>query len=376
MSVPWWRRTLAKPDTVRADVCIIGGGIVGLSAADACARAGASVVLVERRALGSGASTRNAGFLMRGAASNYADASDTLGRERTRAAWRDSEQNLGLLTERFGIDGLTSFQRVPSSLIAADEGEAEAIERSAALMADDGFEVSLVHNGNDALWRSLRPRVALINPHDAAVNPAAMLERIASVVGAHANVTLIEHSEAVAIEPHSSGVRVLALHADVLASRLLVCTNAAVGELLPDLTDRAQPNRGQMLAMRHPTARLDASYYMDRGSEYIRQCHDGVIVVGGMRKHHAEDERTTSESPTGEVQADLERFAERALDGPGEVLARWAGTMGFSPDGLPVIEPVAGLPDGRALACVGMTGHGMSLGCIAACRASERLLTG
>src|SRR3989442_14294735 len=45
----------------RPDVAIVGGGIVGASAAMFLAEAGASGVLVERTAVGAGASGRNSG---------------------------------------------------------------------------------------------------------------------------------------------------------------------------------------------------------------------------------------------------------------------------------------------------------------------------
>src|SRR5688572_22251644 len=45
----------------RADLCIVGGGLTGLSAALHAARAGLDTVLLERGALGEGASGRNGG---------------------------------------------------------------------------------------------------------------------------------------------------------------------------------------------------------------------------------------------------------------------------------------------------------------------------
>jgi glycine/D-amino acid oxidase-like deaminating enzyme len=47
------------------------------------------------------------------------------------------------------------------------------------------------------------------------------------------------------------------------------------------------------------------------------------------------------------------------LDRPIRVVARWAGTMGFSPDGMPLVGPV-GASD-SVWFCGGFTGHGMSL---------------
>ena len=156
-------------------------------------------------------------------------------------------------------------------------------------------------------------------------------------------------------------------------------------ELVPELRSSVRPNRGQMLAIRVPGARLDHAYYLDRGSEYIRQGPHGTVVVGGMRKRHEDAERTAEEAPTPEVQGELERFAERVLGRGGEVVARWAGTMGFTADGLPIVSAVRLAEGGGrnisaadhppiAMFCGGFTGHGMSIGAATAIGAVRRLL--
>ncbi len=53
---------------VRADICVIGGGYTGLSAALHAAQAGARVVLVEGETIGFAASGRNGGQIHPGTA--------------------------------------------------------------------------------------------------------------------------------------------------------------------------------------------------------------------------------------------------------------------------------------------------------------------
>ncbi|HCT45039.1 MAG TPA: hypothetical protein DF699_07495 [Phycisphaerales bacterium] len=47
-----------------------------------------------------------------------------------------------------------------------------------------------------------------------------------------------------------------------------------------------------------------------------------------------------------------------------DITARWSGIMGFSPDGMPVIDrvPVHTLSNTNIWFCGGLTGHGMSMG--------------
>jgi glycine/D-amino acid oxidase-like deaminating enzyme len=372
MSVSYWNRTQPRGRELRADACVIGAGIAGLAAADELGRLGASVVVIERHTPGWGASTRNAGYLMRGTAESYAVAADQLGRDRARAVWTDSEANLRLLIERYAADSLPSFHRRPSVLVAMSEHERGALTRSADMLRDDGFDAALLTNGRDTLWTVLRPTLALENPRDAALSPAELIDAMLRRVTRHPRVTLLTATEVFAIDPDDSPVTIEAAGVTVRAEHALVCTNAYAGTLIPALRGRVIPNRGQMLALRAPGVRLDASYYLDAGSEYLRQAQDGTVILGGMRKRFEAQERTDSDDTTAELQAELERYAERTLGLRGAVVARWAGTMGFTADGLPITEPID--PAGRVWFCGGFTGHGMSLGVVTAHRAVAAML--
>lgn len=351
---------------------MVGGGISGVSVCLALARRGVTATLVERAELGAGASTRNAGFLMRGAADNYARAVESYGRETARALWRLTEENLrGLVAE--GAAALPSFSQTPSCLLALEEEEHEALHRSFDLLREDGFAARMIDDHDDAAWSGpMRPLGGLVNPQDAMVNPAELL----GLLGSKLPSAPIEHQEVHAIEPGPEGVAVRLTDGVVLADRVVVCTNASAAELLPQLGGVVEPNRGQMLAVRAAGRRLAFAYYANHGHEYFRQASPETIVVGGCRDRHADAERTLADRTTEATQGAIERFAASILGDPIEVTARWAGIMGFSADGLPVVGPVDGADpeESRVWCCVGFTGHGMSLAYAAAYLAAGGLL--
>jgi gamma-glutamylputrescine oxidase len=371
MTVSHWRR-VPVPRLVEADVVIIGAGICGLSAALAFSRRGLRTAVVERHTVGSGASTRNAGFLMRGAAENYAAAIGLYGRELARLVWRWTEENLaGLRAE--GLGALPSYRAVPSCLLALGGEELEELTRSVDLLREDGFGVGWMGRGDDSVWRHGRPMGGLLNPDDGAVNPAELMRLLAAKAG-----PIFEEQEVFAVE---AGLRSVVLRtADMAfaAPRILVCTNAYAPLLLPAMGQLVAPRRGQMLAIRAEGLRLDCSYYANHGYEYFRQGADGTVVVGGCRRPFADAEVGYEDMTTGPVQGALERFTEDRLGvrpGTYEVTARWAGAMGFSPDGLPLIGPVPG-SDPRVWFCGGFTGHGMSMAYRAAHAAAAAMLDG
>ncbi|MEO1746991.1 MAG: FAD-binding oxidoreductase, partial [Pseudomonadota bacterium] len=95
----WYEATVGDRPTypaldgdTRADVCIIGGGFTGLSAAAEAAKLGASVVLLEGARLGDGASGRNGGQLNTGQRSEAPEHAEALGFERAKALFDIAEE--------------------------------------------------------------------------------------------------------------------------------------------------------------------------------------------------------------------------------------------------------------------------------------------
>src|ERR1700687_6473655 len=86
--------------TVSADVCVVGGGIAGCSAALALAERGYRVVLLEAQRSGWGASGRSGGQAIFGTATEQADLERLLGIEDARRVWDVSLAGLVLLRQR------------------------------------------------------------------------------------------------------------------------------------------------------------------------------------------------------------------------------------------------------------------------------------
>lgn len=371
MTVSYWRRS-GPASEIQTDVAVIGAGIAGLSCALWLRRRGVRVVVLERGTVGCGASTRNAGFLMRGPAENYALASRTWGRQTARRLWQLNEENLALLYAE-GAGALASYRPTPSCLVAFEEEEAEQLRESAGMLEEDGFAVRWVTRGDDTMWRRGRALGGLVNPTDGSCNPVELVAMLRKVCGAD----VFEQQEVVSIEGDGDAVCVRTPDGIVRAARAMVCTNAYVSLLLDAMEGVVTPRRGQMFAAEAKGVRLDCCYYANHGSEYFRLAPDGMLVVGGCRTRFAEAEVGFEDRTTDQVQRALETFASAVLGVSFEVRARWAGTMGFSPDGLPLVGPVAGAwAPGAVWFCGGFTGHGMSMAFVTARDAVEAMMGG
>jgi len=355
VSTPFWAPPPEKyPGTLpdKADVLIVGGGIAGTSLLWHLARLRIDAVLVERHHLAWGASGRNAGFLLAGVASSYAEAVRTYGRDKAREVWELTNENHDRMLEAARGQEV-GHRRLGSAILPASDDERALLIESEQLLQEDGFE---------ARWDGTR----LVNPRDGEIDPAAMVAALAM----QARPRAIREGVAVtALEPRRRGVIVTAGDDQCEAGAVVLATNAYSNQLVPSL--KIQPTRAQMVATApdaNPIA--DMPIYSNFGYRYWRQLRTGEVLLGGWRDTSLESEKTDDDQPTPEIQAHIDR-ALADLHVSAEVTHRWAGTMGFTESGLPIAGPLDGMPN--VYVCAGFTGHGMGFAFMTAKRVAEAI---
>jgi len=343
-TTPFWL-TESKPSVDsasldRADIAIIGAGITGCACAHALASRGLSVRVHDARGIGEGASGRNGGFALRGAAARYDVARETYGTEAARELWRRTEDALDRLESLAG----EAFRRVGSLRLAADVEERVEIRAEYEALRDDGFA---------AEWRDelphLRPdfRGAIFHPRDGAIQPARFVQRLATRAA----------EAGVAFAPNQ---RVRSLD-ELDAEQIVIATDGSGRGLLPELDEALWPARGQVVATAPLAERLfDCPHYARQGFDYWQQLENGRIVLGGFRDFSILTEMTDEETTTEPIQEALDAFLAELLGQPPEVTHRWAGIFGLTQDLLPLVGPVPG-HDGVWVAA-GYSGHGNVFG--------------
>ncbi|MGH7777915.1 MAG: NAD(P)/FAD-dependent oxidoreductase [Candidatus Dormibacterales bacterium] len=339
-------RSVWQSPPARVGTVIVGGGITGLALL-ARPECGPATVLLESHQVGWGASGRNAGFLMAGVAANYERAAREHGREVARQVWAFTSRSHRLLAQALKGRGAGYARRGSWTLPESGE-EAASLESAAEMLREDGFE---------ARWRTrLPPPLAarpggLLAPGDGEVDPVKALAALAS----RAPGAVYQGIEVTALEAWAGGVRLEAGGGEILAERAVLATNAYLPLLIPSAPVR--PVRAQMLAT-EPCPRLaDRPAYSGWGHRYWRQVADGRLLAGGFRDAAVEEEVGYGLDTTAAVQARLDGHLAAIGAGGAVVTRRWAGTMGFTPDGLPVAGPVPGRPN--LFVAGGYTGHGM-----------------
>ena len=97
----------ALVEDAECDIVIVGGGIIGVSAAYHCAKAGFKTVLLEKGEIASGSAGKNGGMVVERFAVDFAQAAQEFGMEKAAEAWqrtRDAREHVIALTSELGID--------------------------------------------------------------------------------------------------------------------------------------------------------------------------------------------------------------------------------------------------------------------------------
>jgi glycine/D-amino acid oxidase-like deaminating enzyme len=101
--------------------------------------------------------------------------------------------------------------------------------------------------------------------------------------------------------------------------------------------------------------------YTRWGHEYFQQAPDGRLLAGGFSDLDADASYSDRDEGDPRVWDRIEGWLREDLDVDAPVTHRWVGTVGYSDDGLPVVEAV-----GPGLyAAGGYSGHGNVLGFLA-----------
>lgn len=372
MTVSHWQADGTQP-VEEVELLIVGAGLVGCAAAYFAAQAlphGARIVITEARDLALGASGRNAGFMITGLDAYYHHAIDHYGHAVTREVYAMSEQThaywRGFIRDS---QGGVPIDECGSLLLAESPEEAQELRAAIKAMHADGIRAEFIDG--DPLGRGYFG--AISQPWDAAVQPV----KLAQAVFARSGVELVANNELYALT--QTGAEVIAATRKTIfrARRVLLCTNAYSPYVDPYFVGKVIPTRAQVLVTAPlETPVINACGYSDYGYMYYRMTFDNRLLIGGGRKQNKPLENDTSDDRINDpVQRVLDDYLRtRFPDVTAPVERRWAGIMGFTPDGLPLVGT---LPDKPSVGfAVGFNGHGLALGAATAERAVEHLLNG
>jgi gamma-glutamylputrescine oxidase len=379
-TVPLWLDAPYEPrprlqGDVHADVCVIGGGIGGLSCAARAAEHGLDVVLLEARTVAGGASGRNGGFLLSGTSLFYNDAAARYGRDTARRLYaRTLEEQRAVLDLAASLGAADLVRRVGCLRIAVDEAEEAHVREHAAMLREDGFPAEVVEPG--AMPAALRrlARAGCLTEGDAALRPAAWVRALATAAAA-VGARIHERTPVHGPVPAPGEGPVVAAGGRVTARHVVVACDGALPALVPEYDGRVRARRLHMIGTAPLGERIiDGLVYARWGYEYFQQTADGRVALGGGSDLDGERSYTDREEGDPALWDRLERYLRDDLGVTAPVTHRWVGVVGYSDDVRPYVEEVPGRTGLHVMG--GYSGHGNLMGRLAGRAVADRIATG
>lgn len=349
------------------DVAIVGGGLAGLSAAIELADQGLSVVLLEARSIGFGASGRNGGQALAGLACEQGEIERQLGLETSRTVWDMTLEAIELIharCRRFGID--CDWRPGYLSLAVNARKGRELAQWHERMQRDYGFEATPIPPGAVSQWiASPRFHSGLHDPRSGHLHPLKYtlgLGRAAASLGVriHEDTPVTALRAGATTELDTAGGSVRARHvllagnvylqniAPLLESRLMpVGTYVVASEALaPGLAQSLIPSQ---------SAVCDTNFVLD----YFRTTPDHRVLYGGRVSYSTITPANLAESMRARMVRTFPQLAGTKIE------YAWGGFVDITMNRAPDFGRLADIGAGREYANVyylqGFSGHGLAL---------------
>ena len=346
-----------------ADVCVIGGGIAGLTTAYRLAREGGRVVLLERGTIGGGETGQTTAHL----ASAQDDYYDTIrrmhGDEGARIA-RESHQaaieEIARVVSEEGID--CDFRRTDGYLIAAPEQDEEFLDSEARAAMEAGFAGVEKLPGVPIDFWDTGPCIRF--PDQGQFHPLKYLQGLAA---AAIRAGVIIHTGTEVAEAPEDGapvtIRTTSGHS-VMADAAVMATNYPL-TAAPSIVTRIAPYRTYVVGFAIPAGSVPPVLIWDTDEPYHyvrtaagRQPEEEVLIVGG------EDHKTGQADDMGVRFDSLITWTRERFPMARKEAFRWSGQFQEPADHMGLI----GLHPGRdhVFMITGDSGQGMTHGTLGA----------
>ncbi|WP_296080804.1 FAD-binding oxidoreductase [uncultured Agrobacterium sp.] len=364
--VSWYQDTVAERPTYpamdgsrTADVAIIGGGFTGLQAAYTLARAGISVTLIEAHRFGDGASGRNGGQFGTGQRAWPDELEEKIGFERSKALF-DLAENAKHYVLDFARDNQIDMEFLPGQLNVSHKRAYEKSYRDSvdAMTGRYGYEqIAFMEKAETAdRLGSSHYHCGVRDTGTGHIHPLKLLVGLARAAKA-AGADIFEMTPATAIRQSGGKTLIETRTGTITATRVLIATNAYIGNLEPVTAAHVMPIRSFIGA----TAPLDEfpSIIPDKEAvadsrfvvRYFRKTPDNRLLFGGREAYTADSPRDISKHIRKQI---AEIYP--AL-GNVEMTHAWGGSVGITMTRQPFVREV--MPG--VLSIGGYSGHGVML---------------
>lgn len=358
----YWEREQYLEDV---DVVIAGSGIVGMHAALALKKKNPSlnVLVAERGALPSGASTKNAGFACFGSLTELIDDLSHIDENSVFKLVEKRYLGLKKLRENIGDANMKLEMWGGFEVFDTKQQYEECAERmdwfNEKLKSITGMNPVYVNADEQINSFGLgRVKHMIHNRGEGQIDTGKMMGALIDKATT-AGVKLMNGLEILRFTQEDKH---LVLHTAngfaIRTKKLVICTNGFAKQLLPE--EDVDPARAQVLVTNEiPGLKLRGAFHYEKGYYYFRNIGNRVLFGGGRNLDFA-GEKTTAHALTGLIQDKLDELLQTMII-PGinyTVDMRWAGTMGVGQTKSPIVKKITD----NVFCAVRMGGMGVALG--------------
>jgi len=225
------------------DVCVIGGGLAGLTAAREVARLGWSVIVLEAQSIAWNASGHNTGIVAPGFTASADALMVRAGLDRAKELWALSEAGVKYVRDAVRETAMPGVNLSENGWLHVSKTDNDgAIESHADVLAGKfgvAVEVWPVERVREEL-RSQRYFSALHYRHGFSIHPLNYALGLAAAAEA-AGARIFEQTPALEIDPDGVRKRVVTKHARVRAANVVLAGNVHLAGLMPRLASTLLP---------------------------------------------------------------------------------------------------------------------------------------
>ncbi len=345
-----------------ADVCVIGGGFTGVNTAIELAQRGLSVILLEARRIGWGASGRNGGQLIRG-----------IGHDVTGFAKYVGEEGVRYL-EQAGIESVALVgERIREHAIACDLrwGFCELANTAAQFAAFKGEQEGLARLGYAHETRLVAPldmpqvvgssvyAGGLVDMGSGHLHPLNLVLGEAQVAES-LGVRIFEHTEVLELI-HGDTVQVRCATGNVRAANLVLACNAHLEALEPRLSGKVLPAGSYIIATEPLAVELAQQLIPQNlalcdqkvGLDYYRLSADRRLLFGGACHYSGRDPKDIAAYMRPKLLKVFPQLANTAIE------FQWGGKIGITANRFPQVGRLQQYPN--VFYAQGYSGHGLNV---------------
>ncbi|TSD77477.1 FAD-binding oxidoreductase [Pseudomonas sp. KBS0710] len=345
-----------------ADVCVIGGGFTGVNTAIELAQRGLSVILLEARRIGWGASGRNGGQLIRGIGHDVSGFAKYVGEEGVRYLQRAGIDSVALVGERIARHSIDCDLRWGFCELANTPAQFAAFKGEQAGLAALGYAPETRLVGPQDMAQVVGSSVyagGLVDMGSGHLHPLNLVLGEAQVAES-LGVKIFEQTQVLELV-HGDTVQVRCAGGTVRAANLVLACNAHLEELEPRLSGKVLPAGSYIIATEPLSAELAQQLIPQNlalcdqkvGLDYYRLSADRRLLFGGACHYSGRDPADIAAYMQPKLLKVFPQLAGTAIE------FQWGGKIGITANRFPQVGRLKQYPN--VFYAQGYSGHGLNV---------------